>query len=386
MEKQDLIHFIIDNVSVFNLNLPEELKEYLKFETYLVSFNENILNIIAGFNEYLLSHFLNSLISKNKEETLIDLKKMEKISHFIGPTGNLYYLLPEQINYILDQLDNFKLDDINEDKINLIADELLQKEFGNDDMGYTQNQALENQIYSAQFYLKQIGYSLKEINERIEIVRKDPLKINELFNLPPKEIINLPPELQGSSSISGQNLDDGEEDLTEEGQAIIDQHIQSIQHEISNERVQKVNKILDEIKLHVKDKMTDNYEKVFKQLHPDRLQRALNFLKETKRKDKRMDSYLDWFFSTHLLENIEFKVEHWQISTHASHGAAGVYTAGVSFSRYDKIIKGFSDSKLLKIVKIARRLLQNPSKKKIQKLGQDLIAETGFDEHLYFTD
>jgi hypothetical protein len=41
---------------------------------------------------------------------------------------------------------------------------------------------------------------------------------------------------------------------------------------------------------------------------------------------------------------------------------------------------------LEKVLKIARRILQKPSKKAIQKLGQDLIAETGFDEHLYFTD
>ena len=386
MEKQDLIHFIIDNVSVFNLSLPEELKEYQKFETYLDSLNENILNIVAGFNEYLLEHFLHSLISKNKEELLIDLQKMEKISHFIGPTGNLTYLIPEQINYVLDKLDNFKLDEINEKKISLTADEFLQKEFGNESGHYNQNQAIENQIYSAQFYLSQIGYSAKEINDKLDEVRKDHSKLNELFNLPPKEIYNLPPGIQRSSSTGGQDIEESEEDISEAGQAIIEQHIQSIQHEISSERAQKVEEILNQIKLHVKEKMTSNYEKVFKQLHPDRLQRALKFLRETKRKDKRMDSYLEWFFCSHLLENIELKVEHWQISSQASHGAAGVYTAGVSFSRYDNILKEFSDSKLIKVVKIARRIIQNPSKKKIQKLGQDLIAETGFDEHLYFTD
>ncbi|MBN1215335.1 MAG: hypothetical protein JXA99_07800 [Candidatus Lokiarchaeota archaeon] len=386
MEKQDLIHFIIDNVSVFNLVLPDELKDYQKFEEYLVSFSDDILHIIAGFNEYLLEHFLNSSISKKKENLLLDLRKMERLSHFIGPTGNLSYLMPDQINYVLSKLDNFKLDDLNEDKICLIADENLQMEFGNEDGSYTQNQALENQIYTAQFYLTQIGYSPKEIDEKIEQVRKDPLKLNTLFNLPPKEIINLPPELQRSSSIDGDHIDDNEDGLSEKGEAIINQHIQSIQHEISEERAQKVNEILDEIKLHVKEKMNESYEKVFKQLHPDRLQRALKFLKETKRKDKRMEIYLEWFFCTHLLENIEFKVEHWQVSSQATHGAAGVYTAGVSFSRYDRIVKGFPDSKFQKVVTIARRLLQSPSKKKIQKLGQDLIAETGFDEHLYFTD
>ncbi len=384
MEKQDLIHFIIDNVSVFNLNLPNEVKEYQKFEAHLESFDENMLKIVAGFNENLLALFLKSSLSKNKEDLLVELQKMEKISHLIGPTGNLTYLMPEQIDKILEELDNFKLEDINEEKLSLIADEHLEKEFGSDNGNYTKNQAFENQLYSAQFFLSQIGYNAREIKEKLDDVRNNPSKLNELFNLPPKEIYNLPPEIQHSNSTDTQDI--GEEDGSEEDQGIIEQHIQSIQHEISNERAQKVEEILGQIKLHVKEKMAPNYERVYKQLHPDRLQRALKFLKETKRKDNRMDSYLEWFFCSHLLENIELKVEHWQVSSQASHGHAGVYTAGVSFSRYDNIIKGFSDSKIAKVVKIARRILQHPSKKKIQKLGQDLIAETGFDEHLYFTN
>ncbi len=70
----------------------------------------------------------------------------------------------------------------------------------------------------------------------------------------------------------------------------------------------------------------------------------------------------------------------------ADHSSAGVYTAGIDFSRYDNIIRDFNDAKLTKVVNICRRILQKPSKKAIQKLGQDLISETGFDEHLYFTD
>ena len=87
-----------------------------------------------------------------------------------------------------------------------------------------------------------------------------------------------------------------------------------------------------------------------------------------------------------MLSKIELKVEHWQVSSSAGHGDAGVFTAGIDFSRYDNVIKDFSDDKLTKIINIARKILQHPTKKAIQKLGQDLIAETGFDEHLYFTD
>jgi hypothetical protein len=95
---------------------------------------------------------------------------------------------------------------------------------------------------------------------------------------------------------------------------------------------------------------------------------------------------LEWYFCSHLLSNIEVKVEHWQTSSAAGHGSTGVYTAGINFGRYDQIVREFPDTKLAKVINIARRILQNPTKKAIQKLGQDLIAETGFDEHLYFTD
>jgi len=99
-----------------------------------------------------------------------------------------------------------------------------------------------------------------------------------------------------------------------------------------------------------------------------------------------MNLYLEWFFCSHLLSNIEVKVEHWQTSSAAGHGTTGVYTAGLDFSRYDNIIREFPDSKLTKVVNISRGILRNPTKKAIQKLGQDLLVTTGHDEHLYFTD
>jgi len=132
--------------------------------------------------------------------------------------------------------------------------------------------------------------------------------------------------------------------------------------------------------------MTEQYERVFKQIHPDRLEKAYKLLKKTKRKSKRMDLLLEWYFCSHLISNIELKVEHWQVSSHATTDQAGVYTAGLDFSRYDNIVREFSDSKLIKVINISRRILQHPTKKAIQRLGQDLIKTTGHDEHLFFTD
>ena len=166
----------------------------------------------------------------------------------------------------------------------------------------------------------------------------------------------------------------------------IEQHVRSIEHEINGERAKKVEEIIQLIKAHIKDNMNGSYERVFRQIHPDRLNRALKMLRDTKRKSKRMTLYLEWFFCSTLLSKIEVKVEHWQTSSAAGMGQTGVYTAGINFERYDKIIQEFSDAKLAKVINISRRILQNPTKKAIQKLGQDLIAETGFDEHLYFTD
>ncbi|TXT64725.1 MAG: hypothetical protein BAJALOKI3v1_170010 [Promethearchaeota archaeon] len=389
MEKADYIQMILDNIAVFDLSIPDRFNSIESVQTLLNQYDTKILKIIAGFNQGFLKFFLKDYLGESVDDFEELIEKLEKLSYLLGPMGNLTYLSPNQVDYVLNNIDQLKIEEINEKKISMMADKQLEDEFGGSAPQYSQAQSLENQISSAKFYLREIGYEADEINEKIKDVRDDPSKLDALFNLPPKEIYNMPPELEesasGSASSQASSSPDTEES-SESGGDIIEDHIQSIQRDISDERAKKVNEIIQDIKDHVKDKMTQNYERVYRQMHPDRLKRAYKFLKDTKHKHERMDLYLEWFFSTHLLENIELKVEHWQVSSQASHGNVGVYTAGTSFSRYDPIIKDFSDSKLSKVIKIARKILRNPSKKRIQKLGQDLIAETGFDEHLYFTD
>ncbi len=372
MQKSDYIQFILDNINVFNLDLPNTIQNSENLKSNLESLDENVLKAIAGFNKNILDYFLKIFLEKSQEEISKLVKKLAKISYFIRPTGNLSYLSPNQIVYVLEKLPSLEMNDITPEKISLIADEQLEKEFGGAQTQYSKTEAFENQLASARYYLSRIGYKKQEIDIKIEEVSKDPSKLDELFTLEVKEIYNIPEELQG--------------DEPEVEQRIIEHHIQSIQQDINNERAEKVAEILTNIKAEVGDKLPENYIRVFKQMHPDRLNRAYKFLKESKRNDKRKELYLEWFFSSHLLENIELKVEHWQVSSRSSHENVGVYTAGVSFSRYDNIIKEFSDDKLAKVLSIARKILKKPSKKRIQKLGQDLIAETGFDEHLYFTD
>jgi len=382
MEKSDYVQIIIDNVSVFDIKLPNRINGIEELTSYLNAYDVEILKIIAGFNKNFLNYFLEHIVNRDEENFTELIKKLEKMSYLLGPMGNLTYLTSNQVDYVLTKINQLELKEINEEDISLIADEQLQKEFGREIPQYSRAQMLENQISSARFYLSEIGYTSEEINKKIEEVREDQSKLDELFNLPPKEIYNLPEELGHIGSDPATPTNQNSDGNTN----IIESHIQSIQREIGDERAKQVDEILNEIQDHVRDKMTENYKRVYKQMHPDRLRRAYRFLRDTKRKDNRMDLYLDWFFSTHLLENIELKVEHWQVSSQATHGNVGVYTAGTSFSRYDPIIKDFSDSKLSKVIKIARKILQNPTKRRIQKLGQDLIAETGFDEHLYFTD
>ena len=384
MQKSDYIYIIIDNLTVFGIK-PPELPQGEQLYDYFDKFNEEYIKIAAGFNKKFLEYFLN--ISKGKDQKGIanTLKKMENISYMVGPTGNLNYLSASQLDYILSKIDSLELKEITEQKINSIVDEQLQKEFGGSQ--YTTSQALEHQLSSAAFYLINMGYSRREIEEKFNEVREDPSKLDALFSLPQKEIYAVPPELQHESSIQVQPR--SQEIVIDHSQATedaIDQHIKAIQHEISQERAQKVDEIMQEIKAHVRDKLTEQYERVFRQIHPDRLMKALKILKQTKRKSKRMDLLLEWYLCSHLLSGIELKVEHWQVSSRATTSQAGVYTAGIDFSRYDNIIREFPDSKLAKVINIARRILQNPTKRAIQKLGQDLVAETGFDEHLYFTD
>lgn len=383
MQKADYIYMIIDNVLVFGINLPADLQGD-KLHVHLNKFSDKALKIVAGFNQVFLEHFL--IISKGKTQNdLVDvLKKMELISHMIGPTGNLHYLDANQIEFILTKIDTLELNEITEKKISKIADEQLEKEFGGE---YNEKEALENQLASAAFYLINQGYSKDEIEEKFATVRDDPKKLDELFSLPQREIYSMPPELQqGINNPSTTRPQDLSVDRCEEVQEAIDRHIESLHPEISKDRKQKVDEILHDIKEHVREMMTIQYERVFKQIHPDRLTLAFKMLKQTKRKSKRMPLLLEWFFCSHLLSSIEIKVEHWQVSSQAGRGQAGVYRAGIDFSRYDKIINDFKDVKLARVINIARRILQNPTKRAIQKLGQDLVAETGFDEHLYFTD
>lgn len=388
MQKSDYIYMIIDNLTVFGIKSPE-LSQGEQLYDYLDKFDEELIKIVAGFNKKFLEYFLN--ISKGKDQKSLDsiLKKMENISYMVGPTGNLHFLSPSQLDYILSKINSLELNEITEQKINSIVDEQLQNEFGGSQ--YTMPQALEHQLSSAAFYLINMGYSRREIEEKFSEVRQDPSKLDTLFSLPQKEIYAVPPELQHESSIQSQprsrsRSQDIVIDRSQATEDAIDQHLTTIQHEISEERAQKIDAIMQEIKAHVRDKLTEKYEQVFQQIHPDRLMKALKIIKQTKRKSKRMDLFLEWYFCSHLLSDIELKVEHWQVSSQATIDQAGVYTAGIDFSRYDNIVREFPDSKLAKVINIARKILQKPTKRAIQKLGQDLIATTGFDEHLYFTD
>jgi len=375
---------ILDNILVFNINLPPEFQGN-GLNGHLNTFDEYGLKVIAGFNKNFLEHFLKISRGKTQNDIKDTLKKMEKISYMVGPTGNLNYLTPEQVDFILTKIQTLKLEEINEEKIGLVADDLLREQFGAPG-NYSAADAMENQLSSAAFYLMNMGYTDEEIQEKFNEVRRHPSKLGELFTLPQKEIYSMPTEIEQSSTVSPPNSSEAEVDNNQSFNDVIARHVQSIHQDITEERAQKVDEILQEIKAHVKDSMSELQKKVFKQMHPDRLNRALKMLRTTKRKSKRMQLYLEWFSESFLLSKIELKVEHWQVSSSAGHGSAGVYTAGIDFSRYDNIIREFPDNKLTKVVNITRKILQNPTKKAIQKLGQDLIAETGFDEHLYFTD
>ncbi len=379
MTSQDYIDFIFENILIFKLNDKPEFQED-KLRPILNAIDENSLKIAAGFNKYLLTYFILKVINEDKIHLEENLKKLEKLSLLIGPMGALSYFTPNQMEYVLDKLNSMPFDDITEEKISILGDEQLHQEFGGS--GYTSQDALLNQLTSAEYYLKEMGYSDEEIKVKVEAAKKNPETIDSLFSAPRKEIMSLPPELQ-QRNVNSETSTPVDEGKKEEA---ISRHIASIQSEGDEERNQKVEEIVEKIKKIVKDAMNENQEKVFRQMHPDRLNRAFKMLTDTKRKADRISLYLDWFANSFLLSKIELKVEHWQVSSAARQGSTGVYTAGIDFSRYDNIIKDFSDSKLEKVVNISNKILVNPSKKAIQKLGQDLIAETGFDEHLYFTD
>ena len=384
MNKEDYIYMILDNVFVYNINLPTELQDN-GLNNHLNKFDEKSLVIIAGFTKNFLEHFLIVSNGNTQQNVAELLKKMEKISYMVGPIGNLSYLTSDQIDHILTKINSLKINEINEEKISLIADDRLREQFGGTG-NYSTSEALENQLASAAFYLMNMGYSREDIQERFNEVRQDPTKLEALFNLQQREIFSTPSEIQQGSSASPPSHQETSLDQSQDLNETIARHIQSIHQEITEERAQKVEVIIEQIKAHVRDNMSELQKKVFRQMHPDRLNRALKMLKTTKRKSKRMNLYIEWYTASLLLSKIELKIEHWQVSSTAGHGSAGVYTAGIDFSRYDNIIREFSDGKLTKVINIAKHILQNPTKKAIQKLGQDLIAETGFDEHLYFTD
>ena len=383
MNKSDYIYMILDNVMVYNINLPPEFQGN-GLDDHLNKFDENYVKIIAGFNKNFLEHFLMVTKGKSQSDVADLLKKMEKIAYIVGPIGNLSYLGSDQVDHLLTKINDLKIDEIIEEKISSLADDQLRQQFGGSN--YNASEALENQLASAAFYLMNMGYSREEIQEKFNEVRQDPSRLETLFNTQQREIYNLPLEIQQTTSTATPSPQETSIDQSIDLNASIAQHIQAIHQDITEERAQKVKVILEEIKAHVKDDLSELQEKVFKQMHPDRLSRSLKMLKTTKRKSKRMKLYIEWFTDSLLLSKIELKVEHWQVSSSADHSSAGVYTAGIDFSRYDNIIRDFSDAKLTNIVNISRRILQNPTKKAIQKLGQDLLSSTGHDEHLYFTD
>jgi len=93
------------------------------------------------------------------------------------------------------KMDDLKIEEINEEKISLIADDQLRVQFGTAG-NYSAEEALENQLASAAFYLMNMGYSRQEIQEKFNEVRQNPQKLAELFTLPQKEIYNMPSEIQ----------------------------------------------------------------------------------------------------------------------------------------------------------------------------------------------
>ncbi|MFX1276667.1 MAG: hypothetical protein ACFFAT_16725, partial [Promethearchaeota archaeon] len=374
ISKEEYIYMIIDNVLVFGINSDLQGDT---LRAHLEKFDDKVIKAVAGFNQKFLEHFL--IISKGKDPKDIDeeIQKMEKISLMISPMGNLHYLRDDNLEFILTKLGALKLEEITETKIIKIVDEQLEKQFGGAGH-YTEAAALEGQLQSAAFYLSGLGYPRTVIEQKLDEVRKDPSKLDALFNVPEMGAFDHPPEFSSSNSQSIEQSQDVDN--------AIEGYIASLKPDISDERAKKAEEIIIEIREIAGEQMNENYEKVFKLMHPDRLARAAKMLRGVKKKSKRIKLYLEWFFCTHLISSVEFKVEHWQVSSHAGHGQAGVYSAGIDFSRYDVIVRDFNDGKLTKVINITRRILQTPSKKAVQKLAQDLVAETGFDEHLYFTD
>ena len=54
MEKSDLIYMIMDNALVYGISLPEDFN----LQDHLEKFNDDIIKMVAGFNQKFLEHFL----------------------------------------------------------------------------------------------------------------------------------------------------------------------------------------------------------------------------------------------------------------------------------------------------------------------------------------
>ncbi|GAI94046.1 unnamed protein product, partial [marine sediment metagenome] len=118
-----------------------------------------------------------------------------------------------------------------------------------------------------------------DIQEKFQEVKEDPSKLEALFTLPPKEIYGMPDEVHQMSNPPSRNrpsAGSSQASTTIENsqatQNAIDQHIQSIQHEVTGERAKKVDAIMQLIKDQVKENMKENYERVFRQIHPSDLE------------------------------------------------------------------------------------------------------------------
>ncbi|MFW9969844.1 MAG: hypothetical protein ACFFDF_06560, partial [Candidatus Odinarchaeota archaeon] len=79
MQKSDYIYMIMDNIMVYQINLPSDLQGN-QLQRHLSKYNEKYLGIIAGFDKNFLEHFLIISKGKTQEDLAYVLKKMEKIS------------------------------------------------------------------------------------------------------------------------------------------------------------------------------------------------------------------------------------------------------------------------------------------------------------------
>ena len=71
MQKSDYIYMIMDNIMVFQINLPADLLNN-QMHRHLNKYDEKYLKIVAGFDKNFLEHFL--IISKGRtQEDLADI-------------------------------------------------------------------------------------------------------------------------------------------------------------------------------------------------------------------------------------------------------------------------------------------------------------------------